>query len=761
MESTTPTQKVIDLLTDLKATSESELENEAKVFTEFLSFAEEKLKAKADAIDADNLKIETANGGIDAAKAGIASAQGDFAAAKAEETKKSAALSEKTELWLAEKATLKKTEADLNNALKALGGAIEHLKSAKSEDLISLKTTIRQNVKLAHSLGVSTPKISLLSEDPSKDDGHTNDVSNILNMLRTAFKSAKHSEKTEAVMQNAEEKLEQAIEHVNSLKAAQFIELKDSDTIHHDLQLAEALGLSTRATSFLSKGPGEYDYHSNDIIKILGSLKTELTQKSTDVKTEIDNGEAAFVTYREATEEAIKAAQQTAESAEATESEETINLGEHEQDLSNGEIDLKNDSQYHKDLQARYDTKKAEWGQRKQGREDEIAAINGALEQLTGTVTEKEVGRKQKAFVQRPGKDTKKPEADKKDNDKKLSKPASFLQIMRALSPVATDPTHEKAAAFILAQGKELKSATLEHFASQMTGPFDKVKNLIQALIERLLDEAANEADHQGKCATERKEAEMNRQHRTEDIQRTNAELQTLSAAKGELEVKIDDLTIATGDLEKTLAKDTELRQEDKDNNIKAIKDAKDGLAALESAVQILTEYYKGVHGVGGADTARVFIQASPIDEEGKWQDVSNIKGAYKGSQGASGNIFGLLAVIKSDFQREISTTEADEKKTQEDYVKAKREDSASLASKRTELKNAESDLLITTSKIDIGFKNLETAAERQGKAIKVLELLWDRCVAIEMTPEQRKEKIEKEVEALKKAVEILTPKNP
>jgi len=671
-ESVTPAEKVVNLLEDLKTTSEEELKKETKLFTTFLTFAEGKLVEKQAAIDTDNQNIETANADIDGAKAGIKKAQTAFAKAKAKEIKKSQALSDKTEQWEATKAELEKTLTDLTKAVSSLEKAIEHLTTAKETNFLSLKETIRPNLKLADALGIATHSVSLL------------------------------------------------------------------------------------------QGPGAYEYHSNDIIGILSTLNKEFSDKKTEVEHEKASGQEAFTEFKEAAETAISAAQDTQETEKGNEETQTQALGKAEQDLQNATIDLKNDSQYHKDLDERYKLKSAQWAQRKQGREDEIAALEGALTQLA-TASGKEVERTEKKdFLQEPETTETKLDAPKEMDVKKEKPVTSFLQARRVLTSITADEEkpvfHVKAAALLLAQGKALKSATLESLSHQMTGSFDKVKKLIQELIERLLSEGSNEADHQGKCATDRKEAEMNRLHRSEDIERTNADLASLTAFRDELEQTISTLSDEIDELEKTLSKEAKMRSEDKEANLEAIKDAKEGLDALKAATQILTEYYKGVHGVGGADTARVLVQTSPVEEEEEWKGVGGIKGAYKGSQGAAGNIFGLLEVIRTDFEREIRTTQTDEKETQAEYVIQTRDNNASLTTKKTQKANADKDLKVTKSQIEIGFNDLRSASERQGEAIKILDLLWKRCVAVEMTWEERKAKIEKEIEALKKAVKALEP---
>merc|ERR1719234_943949 len=162
---------------------------------------------------------------------------------------------------------------------------------------------------------------------------------------------------------------------------------------------------------------------------------------------------------------------------------------------------------------------------------------------------------------------------------------------MGFLSPV---DKHHQAREYILAQAKVLSSKALEKLATSMTGPFEKVKKLIQALIERMLAEAAKEAKSQGQCGTKLRDARMRKQARTEEIARKSAELEELNSMKSGLEVSIEELAAQTLDLETQLAKDAALRSEDKNNNATALKDAKEGVVAVKEAIRILEDYYKG-----------------------------------------------------------------------------------------------------------------------------------------------------------------------
>jgi len=553
-------------------------------------------------------------------------------------------------------------------------------------------------------------------------------------------------EKNDADLDKAVSSLGDAIEHIKSSQDDSLLSETVKTTIRHNVALAHSLGVA-KSTSLLS-GPGdkEYGFHSTDIITTLEDLETEFKDKLTTLREENSKRSKQCEDDQGALRDEITAEKDTVISENAKKATAQIALGEAKTNLENAKIDLSNDRTYLKDVTARCDTKKTEWKQREEGRTNEIAALQQALQVMQDKVSGKEAGR---ALVQEPNRVT------KQVNVAEIALP-SFIQVGKQfLSPVAP---HDKAKELLTTQGKALKSTKLLTMAQQLGGPFDKVKGLIQQLIERLMSEAAKEATHQGFCETERAKAELKRKHRHADVSTGRSELLKLGAQRDKLEVKVEDLNAAIESLTTELGDAQTLRNEEKDSNTKAVADAKDGLTAVNEAIAILKKYYKGEHGVGGADTATVLVDASPVEEEGEWKEIEGRGGAYQGGQGSATNIFGLLEVIKSDFSREINTVSDEERQAQADYVTFKRDTSADKAGKETEFKNSTDLLESTKNQIKIKLSDLQNAMKLQGDEIKILDDMWDRCVAVDMTFEERQEKIKAEIDALINACHMLSP---
>merc|ERR1719386_366139 len=73
--------------------------------------------------------------------------------------------------------------------------------------------------------------------------------------------------------------------------------------------------------------------------------------------------------------------------------------------------------------------------------------------------------------------------------------------------------------------------------------PFKKVKALIQSLIEKLLQQMAEEAGHKGFCDTEMGKAKTSRNFEHERTQKLSAELSKLEVFKEQLTEEIETLT--------------------------------------------------------------------------------------------------------------------------------------------------------------------------------------------------------------------------
>merc|ERR1719515_62326 len=213
------------------------------------------------------------------------------------------------------------------------------------------------------------------------------------------------------------------------------------------------------------------------------------------------------------------------------------------------------------------------------------------------------------------------------------SRVAKLLQSSNSQA-AALDAKRVKAIAVLAEEGKKLGSTMLLSLAMKLgPDPFKKVKALIQALIERLLKEMADEAGHKGFCDTELGKAKTTRDFQLEKTQKLNAKIEKLQVDKEKLEEQIETLTSELKEVSSSLEKATDMRSKEKEENAMTVKDSKEGLEAIKKAIGVLKDFYKG------AAKATVLVQVSPIDEDG----AAQTQGAYKGNQEQGAGIIAML----------------------------------------------------------------------------------------------------------------------
>merc|ERR1719235_1959429 len=195
---------------------------------------------------------------------------------------------------------------------------------------------------------------------------------------------------------------------------------------------------------------------------------------------------------------------------------------------------------------------------------------------------------------------------------------ASAIQLRGAPADKADGRT--RVLTLLRKRSEELDSPVLAALASKVAAdPFVKIRKLIQELIERLLQEAADEANHKGWCDKAFGKAKQFRATKAEMVTKLNTALSENEAKRDGLAEQIAKLTKELDELNNSLSTTTKMRNDESAENAATVSEAQEGLEAVEEAIDI-------------PDTG--------------------FGGAYKASQGASTGVLGMMDVIKSDFER-------------------------------------------------------------------------------------------------------------
>merc|ERR1719281_1624910 len=175
------------------------------------------------------------------------------------------------------------------------------------------------------------------------------------------------------------------------------------------------------------------------------------------------------------------------------------------------------------------------WDQRTKMREAELGALTQAIAVIKGSVSAKTTD-KTVRFVQRHvslgspimvATNDDAMAAIEAASEQEESTP-NFLQKAKVSVVPESDEDGKRAALvnFLRTESKSLKSTLLASLMSKVeSDPFVKIRKLIQELIERLLQEAADEAEHKGWCDKETSAAKQQRTYKVEEITELNGKL--------------------------------------------------------------------------------------------------------------------------------------------------------------------------------------------------------------------------------------------
>jgi len=418
---------------------------------------------------------------------------------------------------------------------------------------------------------------------------------------------------------------------------------------------------------------------------------------------------------------------------------------------------MQDDKMYLGDLTKRCEDRANDYDQQSQMRGSEVSAITQALDILENKVKSKDEAANERALLQKASlsQDQSAPDLSKGmfsflQTSASTASSKAFLQrsVVGVSHQLSQQATQQRVVAFLRGEGSRLGSTVLATLTLRAAAdPFGKVKKLIQDLIERLVSESTAEATKKGFCDTEMGKSNKDKQFRMQAVSKLNAAVRSLEVKQEELELELEELAIDLKQLKKDLVDATEIRREEKAENEVTIKDARTGLTAVSEAILLLKVFYKQA-------AKASFVQASPVDEDAP--DVA--EGSYAGKQDSSKAIIGLLEVIQSDFQRTLSTTVAAEKDSAAEFVEFERASKADIEGKETKTELDEQDLEVAKVDIKQNTRDMEDNMSMLDSALKELEELKPLCIDSGMSYEERVEKREEEIDALKKALCMLDP---
>eukprot|EP00444_Apocalathium_aciculiferum_P006232 CAMPEP_0183401320 /NCGR_PEP_ID=MMETSP0370-20130417/13176_1 /TAXON_ID=268820 /ORGANISM="Peridinium aciculiferum, Strain PAER-2" /LENGTH=751 /DNA_ID=CAMNT_0025582755 /DNA_START=72 /DNA_END=2327 /DNA_ORIENTATION=+ len=588
-------------------------------------------------------------------------------------------------------------------------------------------------------------------------------------------KTLKLYESNSADLQSALDSLDGAIKTLKSSASPSLVQI--SDSLRTALNLADALNLGgsakDRKVIALLQEPSnnnevpieDYDFHSNGIIGTLEKLNKDFRNE----KLEVDQAEVksvkAFEIFMQEKTDYVKDQNHKLDKAKEEKEQTIAEIQSAIQQLSTVESELLSDKEYTNELSKMCQNKAKTWDQRTKVRSNELATLTQAIAIIKGAVSEKSKASTLRLSQQTASVRQAEAVATNADDMEAIEIAAeeqeapSFLQGVATLAsvrrlrggPAGNDDGRAMIANLLRNDGDKLKSTLLLALASKIAAdPFAKIKTLIQELIERLLQEANNEANQKGWCDKATADAEQKRDYAAEEVRELNAEMAKLEAIRDTLTEDLFELEKGMKEIKEAQASAQQERDTEAAQNKETTEEAEVGLKALNMCIDLMDKFYKTV----AKESIDLSLAQGPADDA---PDAGFDNGeAYTGAQSESGGIMAMLSVMQSDFERTIEETRKAEEQAQKDHLDFMTESGMSLASKEASTAAKKEQLEDTTSNLGEAEQSLFSQTGILKTSLKELLDLKPVCIDTGMSYEERIAHREDEIQSLNKAMCIL-----
>jgi len=274
--------------------------------------------------------------------------------------------------------------------------------------------------------------------------------------------------------------------------------------------------------------------------------------------------------------------------------------------------------------------------------------------------------------------------------------------------------------------------------SAAQSDPFVKVRGLIEAMIDRLTKQAAEEAEAKSFCDGEMQKSKSKQAELTAASDKHTARIEKATANKATLEQQTKALQQEIAEMDAGQSEATKIRQTEHEEYLKSSKDQKESAEAVANAIQVLGEYYnKGS-----------FLQMSARSQEAPEFNTAKTD--------VAGTIMEMLEVAESDFTRMLAENEAQESSAQAAYDKLVQENKVTKASKSQEISGNEAEMKSLESALLNYKEDHATTSKELDAVLAYLDKLKPQCETKVMTYAERKARREEEIAGLKQALEIL-----
>jgi len=375
------------------------------------------------------------------------------------------------------------------------------------------------------------------------------------------------------------------------------------------------------------------------------------------------------------------------------------------------------DEEYLASLKSECQARAVEYEEAMKSAKDEVAAITKASTILEEGVT---------AFIQVRARVRRSSMDEDDENDAQADAREKIVSIFKGIA----NDRHS----FVFAQLASMAASD----------PFEKIRGLINDMIEKLLKEAQAAATHEAFCNEELGKSKKSREDKEMKLAKFSSRVDSASSKVAELTDTIKTLQTEVGEIDKAVAEATALRTSEHEEFTKVSKDYKDSATAIAQAIEVLQNFYNGAS----------FVQL-------KMQTQSKSKAKARSMESGSGDaaavIIGVLESAQEDFTSLLAETEATESEAESAFEKMMTESKVAKATKLAEAKGKESEVKGTTSSLQMSKEDQASTGKELDAVLAYLDKLKPECESKGPSYEEKKAAREAEIAGLKDALSILS----
>jgi len=500
-----------------------------------------------------------------------------------------------------------------------------------------------------------------------------------------------------------------------------------------------------------------YEFQSGGIVELLKKLLAEFTAKLGQCQKEEMNSKHAYDMVIADLTDSIENSEKEIEAKTVEKEQKTEKSAQNKKQLAATVADKAENEKLLKSTETECAEKKLSFAEKQKLRTEELEAIAKAIEILSSD----DVSGNAEKYL-----------------DLAQSRKSTSLVQGGSRNQGIRHQIHD----FLAAEGRRKHSKGLTLLAEQISAdPFAKVKKLIDDMITRLLEEAREDAKHEGFCDKEMGKSKITRNKLTEDIDSLDAAIEEGKATIQKLADDTATLSQEVEELTKSMTEATDLRKKEKETNKVTVEDAQAASKAVAAATAVLKDFYEK------AATATALVQAKTPDprqwglktgvkmgtdewnslanpnfkgkvDTGHKEDMQTFGDSYEGQQDeAQYGILALLEVVASDFANLEAETIATEEASQKAYEDFMTESKKNKSVKEKKIEMNTSDKAAAEAKLQEDIADLKSTQDELLAAERYYKKLVPQCIDQGMTWDERVKARESEIASLKQALQILS----